>query len=105
MQRRLIELQLQRGRLLERMGQQRRTLAVQVLPVARALQVGERLASLFDRCKQFALQHPLAVAAAVGSVVLLRPSGVLRWTRRGFFAWRTWSAMRGSLPAFLTRFL
>jgi hypothetical protein len=105
MQQRLIELQLQRGRLLERIANQRHVLAVQTRPVTRALHVGDRMSSFADQCKLFALQHPLAVAAAVGAVVFLRPTGVLRWTRRGFFAWRTWASVRTALPGFVARFL
>ena len=105
MQNRLIELQLQRGRLLERIAHQRMTLAMQARPAARALHVGDRLTDWLDRCRQFALQHPVAVAAAVGTVIVLRPSGVMRWTRRGLFAWRSWNALRGALPGFASRFL
>ncbi len=105
MQQRLIDLELQRGRLLERIDQQRRTLAVQVQPVSRALHVGDRLADWFAQCRQFALQYPLAVAAAVGIVIVLRPAVVLRWSRRGLLAWRTWGAVRAALPGFVSRFL
>lgn len=105
MQNRLTELQLQRGRLLERIAHQRTTLATQARPVARALHVGDRLTDWLERCRQFTLQHPVAVVAALGAVVILRPSGVMRWTRRSLFAWRSWHALRGALPGFVSRFL
>ena len=105
MQKRLIELQLQRGRLLERIAHQRQALSVQVRPVSHALHVGDRLADWLNRCKLFALQHPLTMTAVAGTVVILRPATVMRWTRRGFFAWRTLGAVRTALPAFLSRFL
>ncbi|MCB2039589.1 MAG: hypothetical protein H6929_21405 [Rhodoferax sp.] len=105
MQARLIELQLQRGRLLERIAHQRRALADQSQPVAHVLHVGDRLAEVVAQGKVFVLRHPLAVAAVVGALVVLRPAGVWRWSRRGFFAWRTWTAMRAALPAFLSRLL
>lgn len=103
MQERLIELQLQRGLLLERIASQRRTLALQMQPVARTLHVGDQLRSWVDQSKLFALRHPLTVTAMVAAVVLLRPAGVLRWARRGFFAWRTVNAVRSALPGFLSR--
>lgn len=103
MQQRLIELQLQRGRLLERIARQRHDLLVQVRPIARTLHIGDRLAEAVDQGRRFALEHPLAVAAVVGTIVVLRPAGVLRWTRRGFFAWRTWATVRSVLPGFLLR--
>lgn len=105
MQKRLIELQLQRGRLLERIAHQRQSLAVQARPVARTLHVGDRVNGWLQQGKLFALQHPLAVAGAVAVVVVLRPTAVLRWTRRGILAWRTWVAVRGAIPGFLTRLL
>lgn len=105
MQERLIELQRQRGRLLERVAHERQLLAVQVQPVAHVLRVGDRLGDLFARCRRFALQHPLTVAAVVGAVLVLRPTGTLRWARRGFVAWRSWNALRGSVPALLSRWL
>lgn len=105
MQERLNELHLQRGRLLERIAQQRQTLAVQVRPIAHTLHVGDRLSDWITQAKLFALQHPLSVAMAVGTVVVLRPARVLRLARRSFFAWRTWTTLRASLPALVARFL
>ncbi len=105
MQRRLSELQLQRGRLLERIAHQRQLLAGQVRPISHTLQFGDRLADAVSQCRQFVRQHPLAVAAAVIAVAVLRPAGAWRWARRGFLAWRSWTTLRGSLPALLSRFL
>ncbi len=105
MQQRLIELQLQRGRLLERIAHQRLTLTEQAAPVARTLHLRNRLAQMASDGKQFAVDHPLLVAAAVGTVVVLRPGTVLRWTRRGFLTWRTWTALRSVLPTTLSRWL
>jgi len=36
---------------------------------------------------------------------VLRPAVVLRWSRRGLLAWRTWGAVRAALPGFVSRFL
>ncbi len=105
MQKRLIELQLQRGRLLERIANQRATLALQTRPLARSLHVGDRLESWLRRCTQIAVQHPVAVATVIGAMVVLRPTAVLRWTRRGFVAWRTWMTLRRALPGFLARLI
>lgn len=102
-QKRLIELHLQRGRLLERIATQRDTLSRQIVPLQRALNVGDRIARLADAGKTFVLQHPLAVAAALGTVLVLRPGRTLRWARRALMAWRTWTALRAVVPAFLIR--
>lgn len=105
MQQRLIELQLQRGRLLERIAQQRGTLAEQARPVAHMLHVGDRVSDALAQAKAFALQHPLVLAATVGALVVLRPARVWRWTSRGLFLWRSWTAMRSNLPGLLSRLL
>ena len=103
MQQRLIELQLQRGRLLERIANQRHDLAQAGAPVAFALHVGDRISDWIDRGKRFSLAHPVAVGLAVLVLVVLRPTGAVRWTRRGFMLWRTWTTFRATVPAFLTR--
>jgi len=89
--------------LLERIANQRHTLALQIRPVTRSLHVGDQVRSWLDQGKLFALRYPLTLAAVVAVVVVLRPAVVLRWTRRGFFAWRTFTAVRSALPSFLSR--
>lgn len=101
MQQRLIELHQQRGRLLERIATQRRTLSLQARPVTHALRFGDRIRDWAEQGKSFALEHPVAVGAVVTLVVVLRPSGVLRWSRRSLMAWRTWITLRAFLPRFL----
>ncbi len=103
MQQRLIELQLQRGRLLERIASQRHDLAQAGAPVAHALHFGDRVTDWINRGKRFLLAHPVAVGAAVVVLVVVRPAGVVRWTRRGFTLWRTWTTLRAAVPTFLTR--
>ncbi len=103
MQQRLTELLLERARLQERIAAQRDTLALRTQPLARSLQFGDWLARWWLRCRQFAVEHPLAVAGAVGVIVVLRPAGAWRWTQRGLLVWRTWTSLRKALPAFLAR--
>ena len=97
MQQRLIELQQQRGRLLERIANQRALLVTQTQPITRVLQFGDRVGEVAAQCKRTALEHPVAVAVVVGAVVLLRPRTVYRWARRGFFAWRSWGAVSSAI--------
>lgn len=101
MQQRLIELHQQRGRLLERIGLQRNALSQHLVPLDRALDVGDRMARMVQDAKAFVLRHPLAITAVVITVVVLKPGTVLRWSQRGLLAWRTWRAVRPLLPGFL----
>lgn len=103
MQQRLIELQLQRSRLRERIASQRRGLAQAGAPIAHALRFGDRLAEWAERGKRYALEHPLVVGAAIAGLVLLRPVGAARLARRGLLLWRSWTTLRAALPGFLTR--
>ena len=101
MQQRLIELHQQRGRLLERISVQRNALSQHLVPLDRALDVGDRMASMVQDTKAFVLRHPLAIAAVVVTIVVLKPGTVLRWSQRGLLAWRTWRTVRPLLPNFL----
>ena len=94
MQQRLIELQLQRGRLLERIAHQRDALGQQTEPVVRVLHFGDRVANIAGQCKRTVIENPLTTAAVLGAVVVMRPRAVLRWAQRGFFAWRSWNTVR-----------
>jgi len=55
MQQRLIELQQQRGRLLERIANQRASLVTQTQPIARLLNFGDRVGEVAAQCKRTAL--------------------------------------------------
>lgn len=101
MQRRLIELQLERGRLLERIAHQRDALGQQTEPWVRVLHLGDRVADIAGECKRTIIQNPLTTAAVVGAVVVLRPRALLRWAQRGFFAWRSWNTVRAALTHYV----
>ncbi len=107
MQERLIELHQQRGRLLERIAVQRNTLSRQLAPLQGVLNIGDRVsdraARLVQDGKGFVQRHPLAIAAAVAAVVVLKPRTVLRWTRRGLSVWRTWRSVQTLVPGFLLK--
>jgi hypothetical protein len=40
--------------------------------------------------------HPLVLGAAVAVVAVVRPRGVLKWSRRAFIVWRAYRAYRTS---------
>lgn len=41
--------------------------------------------------------HPQVVVAVAVALLVARPRAVLRWTRRGFIAFRAWRALRKRL--------
>ncbi|MFC5301960.1 YqjK-like family protein [Azospira restricta] len=99
MEKKLIELSLQRGRLQERIAAQRATLAVQLRPLADALQTADRGLAAARRGVDYVKRHPGQVGVAVALLALLRPKGVWRWGRRAFVAWRLWKTARSKLAA------
>ena len=101
MQDRLIELHQQRGRLLERIAVQRQMLARELEPLQGALDAGARAARAAQDGKNFLLQHPYALGAALLVLVVFKPRTVLRWTQRGFSAWRTWRMVYTLIPGYL----
>lgn len=104
MQNRLIELHQQRGQLVERVASQRQVLAQQLAPLQSSFNIADRVAGVVQDGKAFVQRHPLAIAAAVAGMVLLKPRTVWRWGQRGLVAWRTWRTWRsvsGLLPAFI----
>lgn len=93
----LIDLAVERGRLIERISQQRQLLDQQLRPLGETLDTADRLVLTARRCGTYLKQHPEVVAAGVATLVILQPRRVWRWSRRGFFAWRTWRRLRREL--------
>ncbi|EXI91620.1 MAG: hypothetical protein AW12_01192 [Candidatus Accumulibacter sp. BA-94] len=92
-----IDLAVERGRLLERISSQRQLLAQQLQPLGGAMATADRVVVGARECGDYLARHPELVATSVAVLVILRPSRVWRWTRRGFLAWRTWRMLRREL--------
>ncbi|MBI2307033.1 MAG: hypothetical protein HYU78_06980 [Rhodocyclales bacterium] len=99
MEKNLIELSLQRGRLQERIAAQRATLATQLRPIVGALETTDQALATARRGIDYMKQHPGQVGAAVAVLAVLRPKGVWRWGRRTFVAWSLWKKIRTRLVA------
>ncbi|MGA7178699.1 MAG: YqjK family protein [Thiobacillaceae bacterium] len=97
MQKKLIELHLQRGRLIERIALQRSTLARQIAPVRVACDTTDRVLTAVRDSVNFIQRHPLEVAAFAAALFVMKPRRVWRWLQRGFFVWQGWGALRGRL--------
>ena len=95
----LIDLAVERGRLLERISMQRQLLEQQLQPVGDTLHSVDRALASLRKGRDYLQQHPEVVAAAVVVLVVLKPSRLWRWTKRGFLSWRTWRMLRRELFA------
>lgn len=101
MQTRLIELHQQRGRLQERIAQQRARLRQQLAPLQGALALPQRILNAKQEGMALARKYPLVVGGVIVALVVLRPRGVLRWAGRALGAWRTWRSVSAMVPGFL----
>lgn len=96
----LIDLAIKRGRLLERIDSERRLLRQQLQPVADVMRTTDRALAAVRRVGAFVRQHPEVVTGVVVVVVVMKPNRVWRWSKRGFFVWRTWRLVRREASAF-----
>jgi hypothetical protein len=95
MNRRLLELREQRGRLLARCESQRAAFAAtHGAPLARVCAVADAACAGADWVKR----HPGAVGLIAALLVIRKPIRLWRWSHRTYSAWRAWRALRRHLP-------
>jgi len=97
MNHRLNDLHIRRGRLLERIANQRATLAQEVQPVHSALYTMDRLLAIAYVGVDQVKRYPGLAALAVAAFFIAKPKRIWRWSRRAFFAWQTWRTVRNKL--------
>lgn len=97
MEKRLIELSLQRGRLQERAAAQRAALAASLQPVLAAVDTADRGLVKARQGVQYLKRHPMGVGLAVAALAAIRPQRAWRWGRRAFVAWSVWRKIRPRL--------
>lgn len=98
MNKQLLALHQERGRLLERIAYQRAQLAVQLEPLQKASDTGNRIVAVAQAGVTYLRSHPVGVLAALSALVWLRPSGSWRLLRRGLMVWQSWRRVRAWLP-------
>lgn len=92
-----IDLAIERGRLIERISNQRQRLGEQLQPVGASLQTADRAVTTLRNGSNYLKQHPEVVTVAVAVLVVVQPRRVWRWGKRGFFVWRSWRMLRRQL--------
>ena len=90
----------QRGRLLERIAQQRAALQVHWVPVHLALTKGDRAVAAAARARLYVQAHratfTLALAVTCAALVLVKPGRSLRLLKSGFMLWRGWRMVQST---------
>ncbi|MCM8596061.1 YqjK-like family protein [Accumulibacter sp.] len=99
MKQQLIELAVQRGRLIERIGSQRERLGEQFQPLGNGLATADRVIGALRQGRDYLSGHPEVVVGTVAVLIVLRPGRVWRWARRGLTIWRNWRLVRHELAA------
>ena len=94
MDKRLVELYVQRGALRERIRVERSQFARELAPLGEALHRVDRARALLHRAGLWMVAHPGIVAAAAVVAVVWKPRTVLRSARWGFGLWRNWAQWR-----------
>ncbi len=98
MNRRLVELYLQQGRLLERIEVQRADLKRHISPLQRAAQQADSALMALQNVVQAIRSHPLTVLTLIASLVLLKPRRAWGWGVLGLRLWRNWQRLQRWLP-------
>jgi len=98
---RLTDRAVKRGRLLERISQQRIALTASCVPLADALGAADQVIEGAERTRRWIGENPVVVG--VGLVVLLiwRPKGALKIASKGLLGWRTLRFIRQKLGPLL----
>ena len=103
MNRRLNELHLQRGRLLERIASQRLQLSQEAQPAYVVLSKADHVLDSVQAAAYYVKQHSGMVMLAVAGLFFMNKGRLWRLAKRGFFAWQAFQAVREKLFMFGSR--
>ena len=92
--RRLSDIHMQRGMLLERIATQRYFVAAEIRPVQTTLDRVDEARVCFRTGIERVKRHPLLVGISVAVLATLNFRRALRLAQRSFFVWRTWRTLQ-----------
>lgn len=93
MSERLIKLAERRATLIARADNQRDALAIAVEPWRKPLALADRGLAIANYLRQ----QPALLAGGAALTMLLRPRRILKWTQRGWLAWRFITSIKRKL--------
>jgi hypothetical protein len=85
---------IQRGRLLERIVQQRSALALELAPLTETLHRADRVIEGAEKTRRWIGENPLVAATALIALLIWRPKGVVQLVKNGAVGWRTFRLIR-----------
>ena len=92
---------VQRGRLLERISQQRIALAASCAPLVDTLNAADHVLEGAERTRRWMSENPVIVGAGLVVLVLWRPKGALKIASKGLLGLRTLRFIRQKLGPLL----
>lgn len=85
---------VRRGRLLERISQQRVALAVELAPVVGVLTTADQVVNGAEKTRRWISDNPLIAGVGLVALLLWRPRGVLKLAKNSAVGWRALRLIR-----------
>ncbi len=85
---------VQRGRLLERITQQRAALAVELTPVVGLLNTADHVIEGAEKTRRWIGENPVLAGIGLIALVIWRPKGTLKLVKNGAVGWRAFRLIR-----------
>lgn len=91
------ERAVRRGRLQERINQQRSALSVELAPVVGILNTADQVVAGAERTRRWIGENPLITGVGLIALLVWRPKGVLKLAKNGAVGWRAFRLLRSLL--------
>lgn len=85
---------VRRGRLLERITQQRSALAQELAPIAGILNTADQIVAGAEKTRRWIGENPVVAGIGLIALVIWRPKGALKLAKNGAIGWRTLRLVR-----------
>ena len=85
---------VRRGRLLERITQQRAALSVELAPVVGMLNTADQVVAGAEKTRRWIGENPVVAGIGLLALVIWRPKGALKLAKNGAVGWRAWRLAR-----------
>jgi hypothetical protein len=85
---------VQRGRLLERIAQQRAVLSADLAPIILALEAADQVIQGAEKTRRWISDNPVIAGAGLIALLIWRPKGLVKLAKNGAISWRALRLVR-----------
>lgn len=85
---------IERGRLVERIDQQRAALSVELAPVVGILNTADQVLDGAERTRRWITENPIVAGAGMLALLIWRPKGAFKLAKNGAVGWRALRLVR-----------